>query len=74
MKENWTDGSYQRLAAVLPTWARRCLKFAHEVSLLEKADGRIEVFCGDCCKGAGRGEILSASQTALLVSRFGAGL
>ena len=62
-----SDLEYQRLAAVVPTWARRCLRAGHSLSLLDKADGRVEVFCGDCYDGAGRGEILTRAQTSLLV-------
>jgi hypothetical protein len=65
------DRDYRRLAMVLPLWARRCLKVGHDISLLDKADGRVEVFCGACRGGAGQGEILTASQTALLVRHFG---
>lgn len=62
--------SYRRLAMVLPTWARRCLKRNHEVSLLDKPNGRIEVFCGKCRSGAGQGEILTPAQTELLLRHF----
>lgn len=65
-----TDTDYRQLAMVLPTWARRCLKASHDISLLEKADGRVEVFCGDCERGAGKGEILTTAQTKLLVAHF----
>jgi hypothetical protein len=64
------DNNYRELAMVLPTWARRCLKVLHNVSLFEKADGRVEVFCGDCYQGAGRGEILTVAKTKLLVAHF----
>lgn len=62
--------AYRRLARVLPVWARRCLKAGHDLSLVDKADGRVEVFCGDCLDGAGQGEILTATQTALLIQHF----
>jgi hypothetical protein len=65
------EQDYRRLAMVLPTWARRCLKAGHDISLLDKPDGRIEVFCGECRNGAGQGEILTAGQTQLLLRHWG---
>jgi hypothetical protein len=65
------ERDYRRLAMVLPTWARRCLRVGHDISLLDKPNGRIEVFCGECYKGAGKGEILTEGQTALLLREYG---
>lgn len=66
-----SDLEYRRLAAVLPFWARRCMGEGHNLSLLKKTDGRVEVFCGDCYDGAGRGQTLTAEQTRLLVREWG---
>lgn len=65
-----SEATYRQLAMVLPAWARRCLRANHDISLLDKPDGRIEVFCGECYEGAGRGEILTTGQTRLLLAHF----